>query len=313
MRSVAYHHFPRIAFREGKKLLWNPIQKRSFKNRPEERVRLRLLDHLLLERNWSPHRISTEHAIQVNRQENRKRADILCFNQDFTPKLLIECKAENIKLGERTGQQIAVYNKKVNAPYLMLSNGLEDHLYHIDSERNISELEKWPDFLSSNDESLNHSFDYWADRGFIGNKTEPVLRPWLGKAQISFWMDHSKQNSSNITYLDLDHSPSMLHLEHYYKIFILKDHIKIDISFMATAFGGNRLVALINKNGRNEGIIEINLDLMVKDVKVNATIYSTEGEKGSDARSFLSFDFAEFDDHQLQHLPQNIINLFNHY
>lgn len=104
----------------------------------------------------------------------------------------------------------------------------------------------------------------------------------------------------------------MLHLEHYYKIFILNERQKVAVSFLATAFGGNRLVAIINEDGHNEGIVEVDLDLMVKNVKINTTVYSSGGEKGADARLFLPFDFTEFQDRQLQNLPESLMKLFNH-
>ncbi|HKJ44524.1 MAG TPA: type I restriction enzyme HsdR N-terminal domain-containing protein [Balneolales bacterium] len=314
MRSVASQHFPRVVFRNGEKLLWNPLVKRSFANRPEERVRLRLLDHLLLERNWSPHRITTEHAISINHKEAKKRADIVCFNQDFSPRLLIECKAENISLNESTGQQIARYNSKIKSPYLMLSNGINDHLFSIDSKENLKRLDNWPETLPNESISINRTFSYWADRGFVGQKTEPHLRNWISDVQSWFWIKAPlDEQTQKITYLVLKQSPTQLNMEHYYKVFILSQYsMKVAVSFIATAFGGNRLVAIINKNGHNEGIIEVNLDLMAKDIKPNAITYSSNGEEGMDVRDFLSFDFEIFEQNQLQDLPEKFIQLFNH-
>ncbi len=112
MRSIAARHFPRVVFRDGQKLLWNPILKKAYINRPEERVRLRIMESLLLDAGWSPHRVTFELPVNLKRDEASKRADILCYNHDFEPVLLIECKAENVPISEKTSLQITRYNYK---------------------------------------------------------------------------------------------------------------------------------------------------------------------------------------------------------
>ena len=58
----------------------------------------------------------------------KKRSDILIFNTDGKPEIIVECKAPSIKITQNTFDQIARYNLKLRANYLILTNGLE-HFY----------------------------------------------------------------------------------------------------------------------------------------------------------------------------------------
>ncbi len=158
----------------------------------------------------------------------------------------------------------------------------------------------------------NRDYAYWADRGFIGKDSDVLLRNWLFSAQEYFWFEMDRENTS-ITHLSLPSTPSLLNLEHYYKIFILSSSIKMAVSFMATPFNGNRFLAIINRDGSNEGIIEINLELMSNGVTPNTTIFHAGGETGADARSSLSFDFAQFEPRQLQHAASQLFELFKNH
>ncbi len=147
MRSIAARHFPRVVFRDGQKLLWNPILKKAYINRPEERVRLRIMESLLLDAGWSPHRVTFELPVNLKRDEASKRADILCYNHDFEPVLLIECKAENVPISEKTSLQITRYNSKIRAPYLMMSNGITDYFFSSGKGSSPEHLHNRPDIL----------------------------------------------------------------------------------------------------------------------------------------------------------------------
>ncbi len=107
MPSVAESRYPQIVWREGEKRLWNPIHRKALKNLPEERVRLRTIEYLL-DVGWSKHRISTEEAIgQIG--DTSMRTDIICYTQQFVPKILVECKAEHIPISAKTAEQVARY------------------------------------------------------------------------------------------------------------------------------------------------------------------------------------------------------------
>lgn len=131
--SITFNQFPQVVWRSGEKKLWNPIHRKTLKTRPEERVRLQIVEYLI-RNGWSKHRISTEEKIRSAQMDDGKRSDLICYTQEFNPHLLVECKAENIKLSTETALQIAQYNRQIEAPFLLLTNGLLDFWYSIDDK-----------------------------------------------------------------------------------------------------------------------------------------------------------------------------------
>lgn len=310
MLSAAHRHFPQIVYLGEKRRLWNPILRKAFKNRPEERVRLRLIDYLILEAGWSPHRISLELPLKLRHDEHPKRADILCYRQDFTPALLIECKAEKVTLNLDTSRQIAAYNTKINASYLMVSNGLEDFYFRVD-EDGVNQLKQKPGILAC-ENAFKTDFHYWKSRGFAGNDASPVLRPWLTDVLNSFWDQAQNNIGAYPRYLEFRHQPGYFPLNHYYRIFNLEKDIKLAISFISTPFGGNRMVGIINQRGINTGVIELNLELYLQGSELNTTILSSGVERVVDASPFIRLEFNTFNPGQLAELPGRMLALFNH-
>ena len=93
---------------------------------PEEWVRQHIVHYLLQEKNYPISHIALEKKLTLNGLT--KRTDILVFNQKGTPEILVECKATSVKIGQDTFDQIARYNLKLKANYLIVTNGL-DHFY----------------------------------------------------------------------------------------------------------------------------------------------------------------------------------------
>ncbi len=278
MDSIARNQFPQVVWREGEKLLWNPIHRKALKNRPEERVRLRTIEYLL-QAGWSKHRISTEESVS-GQSEGELRTDIICYNQKFEPRILVECKAENIPISNKTGQQIARYNQNVQAPWLLMTNGLQDFWYRIDIEnKDVTPMASPPDLMGeARASSAGNDFEYWNNRGFAGEKAKPALRKWLNPLLASF---PSNKEGTGVRYLQFKNSPTDLNISHYYRITSFEDG-KTALSFLATPFGGTRLLAILNRNGENRAVAEINLDLLFEGEKPNTSTYSREGVQNFD-------------------------------
>lgn len=131
---------------EGKLWIFDIIRKKYIVLTPEEWVRQHFI-HLLVEhRNYSRSLIRVEGGLQYNQLS--KRSDIVVFNRDGLPWMLIECKAPEVRLTEKTVFQASTYNATLRAQYLVVSNGLA-HLYaNIDWESGttswISDLPEFP-------------------------------------------------------------------------------------------------------------------------------------------------------------------------
>jgi hypothetical protein len=59
-----------------------------------------------------------------------KRFDLLVYDRQHQPWLMVECKAMEIKLNEEVLHQLLRYNLAIPVPYLAITNGAEAMIYH---------------------------------------------------------------------------------------------------------------------------------------------------------------------------------------
>ncbi|MDG1063195.1 MAG: type I restriction enzyme HsdR N-terminal domain-containing protein [Flavobacteriaceae bacterium] len=123
-------NFPPYTFKvknkENKRLIFDPIRKLFVTLTPEEWVRQHVVQWLLSDKSQSPQLMSIERQITYNNMV--KRCDIVVYHPDGSIKLIVECKAPEIKLTQSSFDQIARYNLVLDADFLMVTNGLQ-HIY----------------------------------------------------------------------------------------------------------------------------------------------------------------------------------------
>ncbi|MEX2593117.1 MAG: type I restriction enzyme HsdR N-terminal domain-containing protein [Anditalea sp.] len=106
---------------EGKLSIFDALRKKFLMLTPEEWVRQHVIYYLITHKQYPRSLFSLEKGIKYN--QIQKRFDILVLDREGNPFLLVECKAPDIKLSQKTAEQIAVYNQTVGAKYLAISNG----------------------------------------------------------------------------------------------------------------------------------------------------------------------------------------------
>ncbi|MCU0346249.1 MAG: type I restriction enzyme HsdR N-terminal domain-containing protein, partial [Saprospiraceae bacterium] len=112
---------------------------------PEEVVRQLFLAYLFDEKKYQKNRMRTEKMLKVN--ELTKRCDILVYDWDMNPFILVECKAPNIPVTDATLRQVAAYNLPLKVQYLVLTNGLVNYCCRMDYLAGDWEfLDSIPDF-----------------------------------------------------------------------------------------------------------------------------------------------------------------------
>lgn len=116
----------RIKSTKNKYVIFDIVRKKYVSLTPEEWVRQHFIHFLIEEKNYPISLIAIEKQVIINNL--MKRTDILVFNTKGIPHIVIECKAPSIKISQDTFDQIARYNLKLNANFLIVSNGLE-HFY----------------------------------------------------------------------------------------------------------------------------------------------------------------------------------------
>jgi len=101
---------------------------------PEELVRQLLLQYLIEVKKFPVGKIAVEVGLKVN--ELQKRCDILLYDANFKPFMIVECKAPSIVLNDAVFFQAATYNLPLQVPYILLSNGLSNFCARLDYEQN---------------------------------------------------------------------------------------------------------------------------------------------------------------------------------
>lgn len=112
----------------GKEQIFCGWRHRWVRLTPEEWVRQQLLHILVDQLGYPTSLIAVEKAITVG--DAKKRCDAVVYDAALQPLMIIECKAATVTLTQKTLDQAITYNRKLNVPYLLLSNGLRHILVH---------------------------------------------------------------------------------------------------------------------------------------------------------------------------------------
>jgi hypothetical protein len=127
-------NFPNYTFKikniENADYIFDEIRKKYIKLTKEEWVRQNCVNFLVNEKNFSQLFINVEKTLKINNLS--KRYDIVVYNSDGSIKLLVECKSPEIKITQKTFDQIAIYNMNLKAELLMLTNGINHYYCKID-------------------------------------------------------------------------------------------------------------------------------------------------------------------------------------
>ena len=126
--------------------VWCIVRKKDLVCTPEEWVRQHLIHFLINEKNIPLGLLASEYSLNYNGLV--KRADIVVFDRSGQPNMLIECKAPEVLISEKTFYQMAQYNSQLNAEYFMLSNGLHHFIGKIGPKNgDIQILDDFPNLF----------------------------------------------------------------------------------------------------------------------------------------------------------------------
>jgi hypothetical protein len=127
----------------SKQQIFDAVRKKYVALTPEEWVRQNFISWLITELKYPASHIAIEKELLLN--EMKKRFDVVVFNKDNKPAMLIECKAPEVKISQKTFEQAARYNMVLKLKYLVVTNGLDHYCCQIDFlENNYSFLESIP-------------------------------------------------------------------------------------------------------------------------------------------------------------------------
>jgi hypothetical protein len=116
--------------RAGKREIYDPIRQKYVRLTPEEWVRQHFVQYLIRDRGVPRGLVTVEQSFDY--QGMARRADIIVHDRAGQPLLMTECKAPAVPLEQATLDQVARYNRVVDAPFLIITNGLEHYCCRID-------------------------------------------------------------------------------------------------------------------------------------------------------------------------------------
>lgn len=130
------------------------LRKKYIKLTPEEFVRQNFV-HWLIESFHYPSGLMAN-EIEINLNGTKKRCDTVVFDKNFKPLIIVEYKAPDVEITQATFDQIARYNLKLKAKYLIVSNGRKQYccILDYDNER-YHFIPQIPDYAEASMPGIN--------------------------------------------------------------------------------------------------------------------------------------------------------------
>jgi hypothetical protein len=139
--------FPKSDFKikeeDNKELIFDEIRKKWVRLTPEEWVRQNFIQFLIQIKKYPTALIGIEKGIKLG--DLKKRFDVLVFDKEHQPWMMIECKAMEVELNDEVPQQLLRYNISVPVKYLVITNGSYTYAYEKREDR-LQTRSTLPDF-----------------------------------------------------------------------------------------------------------------------------------------------------------------------
>lgn len=133
----------RIKQQGDKEFIFDSIRKTWLLLTGEEWVRQNFVNYLILILKYPSTLIALEKEIIL--YDMKKRFDVLVYDRQHTPWMMIECKEPGVALSENVLQQVLRYNIKVPVEVMVITNGNNTMAWRKEGEEMIylTELPRW--------------------------------------------------------------------------------------------------------------------------------------------------------------------------
>lgn len=121
--------------------IFDPLRRKFVALTPEEWVRQNILQHLMA-MGFPLGLMASEHPITFNGLQ--KRCDIVIFDRQAKPCLIVECKAPQVAITQKVFDQIAIYNMKLKVGHLIVTNGLRHFCCKMMTDGKVEFLHDFP-------------------------------------------------------------------------------------------------------------------------------------------------------------------------
>ena len=120
----------KIGEKDGKRTIFDFLRRKYVSLTPEEWVRQHFTHYLTEHKGYPKGLMGNEVELHIG--DKRLRCDTILYNKQGKPQMIIEYKAPNIQIQQKTFDQISVYNLLLHVDYLIVSNGLQHYCCKMD-------------------------------------------------------------------------------------------------------------------------------------------------------------------------------------
>lgn len=114
------HNF-RMKKENDREMIFDELRKLWVRLTPEEWVRQNFIGYLIQRKNYPASLVAIEKKILIG--EMVKRFDILVYDKEHKPWMMVECKSTDVQLTEDVLNQVLRYNIAVPVEFLVITNG----------------------------------------------------------------------------------------------------------------------------------------------------------------------------------------------
>lgn len=132
---------PKIKKEASKEFIFDKVRKRWVMLTPEEWVRQNFLQYLVLVKKYPASLIAVEKEIELG--EIKKRFDIVVYDKNHLPWMIIECKEMSGVLNKKVLEQVLRYNISLQVPYLVITNGSYCYAFAVANNK-LEEIDDLP-------------------------------------------------------------------------------------------------------------------------------------------------------------------------
>ena len=107
---------------EDRMTIWDPLRKKHVAMTPEEKVRQWFIGRLAEDIKVPLYMMMSEAGFTLG--DKQFRADILVYDRQARPLMVVECKRPEVELTKEVLGQAIRYNMVLNVKYIVITNGL---------------------------------------------------------------------------------------------------------------------------------------------------------------------------------------------
>ena len=136
-----------VVERDGKRMIFDFLRRKYVALTPEEWVRQHFTHFLVSQKGYPKTLLANEAQLQIG--DKHLRCDTVLYNKEMQPLMIVEYKAPQIQLQQKTFDQIAAYNLLLHADFLVVSNGLQHYCCQmVYEQRTYRFLTEIPDYAA---------------------------------------------------------------------------------------------------------------------------------------------------------------------